>query len=194
MTEEFAPGVPDRRTEAGLASVPHSGELLGPDHVRTHAGLPPAHPARARSAPQVEDPDLLARVVDAGIALEVCPTSNVVARRLPDAGGVCRSPGWCRPGARLALGADDPLLFGPRLAAQYHAARRGHAVWTTRRWPPTWPGSSIRGLARAPGDVRERTAFPTSSSGWADPGPLPNRCGMADLRCHCCATWPPPGR
>jgi adenosine deaminase len=34
MTEEFAPAfrIADK---AGLASVPHSGELLGPDHVRT---------------------------------------------------------------------------------------------------------------------------------------------------------------
>jgi adenosine deaminase len=31
-------------------------------------------------------------------------------------------------GARLALGADDPLLFGPRLAAQYEEARASHGM------------------------------------------------------------------
>ena len=31
-------------------------------------------------------------------------------------------------GARIALGADDPLLFGPRLADQYLAAREVHGL------------------------------------------------------------------
>ncbi|BDZ56924.1 hypothetical protein GCM10025872_05810 [Barrientosiimonas endolithica] len=65
---------------------------------------------------------VLDRVVDAGVALEVCPASNVALgvypgledvplRRLVDAG------------ATVALGADDPLLFGSRLVDQYDAAR-----------------------------------------------------------------------
>ena len=65
---------------------------------------------------------MLARVVDAGVALEVCPTSNVSlgvystldevpVRQLLDAG------------ADVALGADDPLLFGSRLAGQYAVLR-----------------------------------------------------------------------
>jgi adenosine deaminase len=29
-------------------------------------------------------------------------------------------------GVQVALGADDPLLFGPRLAAQYELARHDH--------------------------------------------------------------------
>ncbi|VEI12882.1 Adenine deaminase [Trueperella bialowiezensis] len=106
---------------AGLASVPHAGELLGPDHIRevvTH--LQPTrlgHGVRA-----AEDPELLARIVDAGIALEVCPTSNVQL-------GVYDSPGdvplrrLADAGAQVALGADDPLLFLSRLTDQYQIAR-----------------------------------------------------------------------
>ena len=67
--------------------MPHGGELLGPEHVRdVVAHLKPArlgHGVRA-----AEDPDLLARIVDAGIALEVCPASNVSLGVYPDAAHV----------------------------------------------------------------------------------------------------------
>jgi adenosine deaminase len=73
----------------------------------------------------VEDPELLKRVVDAQVALEVCPASNVSL-------GVYRRPEdvplrkLYEAGARIALGADDPLLFGSRLAEQYETARSVH--------------------------------------------------------------------
>lgn len=119
-TSEFSTAFRIAR-RAGLRGVPHGGELLGPSHIRevvTH--LKPArlgHGVRA-----AEDPELLAMLVDSGIALEVCPTSNVSLgvfpkledvplRRLFDAG------------AALALGADDPLLFRSRLVQQYSYAR-----------------------------------------------------------------------
>jgi adenosine deaminase len=68
---------------------------------------------------------VLKRVVDAQIALEVCPASNVSL-------GVYRRPEdvplrrLYEAGARIALGADDPLLFGSRLAEQYETARSVH--------------------------------------------------------------------
>ncbi|TWE11606.1 adenosine deaminase [Rudaeicoccus suwonensis] len=119
VTSEFAPAFAIAR-EAGLGSVPHAGELLGPQSVsETLDSLAPdrlGHGVRS-----VESDSVLARVVDSGVALEVCPTSNVALgvyatpdhvplRRLVDAG------------ARVALGADDPLLFGRRLADQYTLA------------------------------------------------------------------------
>lgn len=106
---------------AGLPGVPHGGELLGPGHVRQV--LRHLHPARiGHGVRSVEEPALLDAIVNAGIALEVCPASNVhlgvydqVAdvplRRLVDAG------------ATVALGADDPLLFLSRLTDQYRLAR-----------------------------------------------------------------------
>ncbi len=106
---------------AGLAAVPHGGELLGADHlweVVRHL-----HPQRIGHGVRcVEDPHLLELIAQNDIALEVCPASNVQLgvytqlqeiplRRLMQAG------------VKVALGADDPLLFRSRLVAQYDNAR-----------------------------------------------------------------------
>ncbi|MFP7697378.1 adenosine deaminase [Trueperella sp. LYQ143] len=119
-TSDWAPAFAIARN-AGLASVPHAGELLGPEHIR-HV-ITYLKPTRlGHGVRTAEDRDLLARIVGAGIALEVCPTSNVSLgvyermekvplRILSDAG------------AQIALSADDPLLFRSRLLDQYVAAR-----------------------------------------------------------------------
>jgi adenosine deaminase len=109
---------------AGLLLVPHGGELRGPEHVRAcldslHAGRL-GHGVRAS-----EDPDLLARIVDTGVALEVCPTSNVALGVYSDLTSV-PLPTLLAAGATVALGADDPLLFGSRLAGQYATMRAAH--------------------------------------------------------------------
>ncbi|MDF8264487.1 adenosine deaminase [Luteipulveratus flavus] len=151
VTEEFAHAFSIAR-EGGLASVPHAGELLGPAAVsHTLDALAPdrlGHGVRS-----VESDVVLKRVVDAGVALEVCPRSNVAL-------GVYREPEQVPlrtlidAGARIALGADDPLLFGSRLVAQYDSARLDHDL----------PDSALAELARssvrasrAPADVRART-------------------------------------
>jgi adenosine deaminase len=122
-THEFAPAF-RIAARAGLAAVPHSGELLGPAHIRTT--LDNLAPARlGHGVRSAEDPELLARVVDAGIALEVCPASNVALGVYPTLSEVPLRT-LVESGARIALGADDPLLFGPRLADQYRDAREVH--------------------------------------------------------------------
>ncbi|MBB6564707.1 adenosine deaminase [Kribbella sandramycini] len=123
-TSEFAPAFRIARN-AGLLAAPHGGELCGPATVRTCLDELGAgrigHGVRS-----VEDPELLKRLVDAQVALEVCPASNVSL-------GVYRRPEdvplrqLYEAGARIALGADDPLLFGSRLAEQYETARTTHA-------------------------------------------------------------------
>jgi adenosine deaminase len=72
-----------------------------------------------------EDPTLLHRIVDAGVGLEVCPASNAALGVYPSIADVPLRT-LVDAGARVALGADDPLLFGPRLAAQYETARQRH--------------------------------------------------------------------
>ena len=75
-----------------------------------------------------EDPSVLARVVDTGVTLEVCPASNVALGVYPEAKGV---PLPTRPGRRTdGPRADDPLLFGSRLVDQYAVARSGMASAT----------------------------------------------------------------
>lgn len=122
-TSEFAAAF-SIAERAGLMSVPHGGELLGPEHVRTC--LDQLHPTRlGHGVRTAEDPDLLTRVVDAGIALEVCPVSNVALGVYSDLSSV-PLPVLLEAGATVALGADDPLLFGSQLAAQYATMRAAH--------------------------------------------------------------------
>ena len=125
VTAEFAPAFNIAR-RAGLACVPHGGELLGAPAV--HETLLALDPDRlGHGVRSAEDPRVLDEVVRRGVTLEVCPGSNVALgvygaavdvplRRLIEAG------------ARIALGADDPLLFGSRLSAQYDIARTSHGL------------------------------------------------------------------
>jgi len=110
--------------EGGLLAAPHGGELAGPASVRDcvddlGAGRV-GHGVRA-----AEDPRLMQRLADRQITCEVCPASNVAL-------GVYEKPEdvplrtLFEAGVPLALGADDPLLFGARLVAQYELAREVH--------------------------------------------------------------------
>ena len=149
-TTDFAPAfrIAER---AGLALVPHGGELRGAEHVRTC--LDHLHADRlGHGVRSAEDPEVLARVVESGVALEVCPVSNVALGVYSDLTSV-PLPQLLKAGATVALGADDPLLFGSRLAAQYATMRAAHDL----------PDETLAELARmsvrasrAPSDVRER--------------------------------------
>ena len=148
-TSEFAPAfrIAER---AGLMLAPHGGELRGPEHIRTC--LDSLHADRlGHGVRSAEDPDLLARIVDAGVALEVCPVSNVALGVYSDLTSV-PLPELLSAGATVALGADDPLLFGSRLAGQYSTMRAAHEL----------SDADLAGLARmsveasrAPEDVKK---------------------------------------
>jgi adenosine deaminase len=56
-------------------------------------------------------------------------------------------------GARLALGADDPLLFGSRLVEQYRIAREVHGFGDTGL---AEPGAVLRTRVVRTADVRAR--------------------------------------
>lgn len=119
-TAEFGPAFRIAR-EAGLASVPHGGELLGPSHVRDV--VESLHPDRlGHGVRAAEDPRLLESIVERGIALEICPASNAALGVLETASDVPLRR-LLSAGATVALGADDPLLFGSRLLDQYETAR-----------------------------------------------------------------------
>ena len=57
-----------------------------------------------------------------GVALEVCPVSNVALGVYSDLTSV-PLPDLMAAGASIALGADDPLLFGPGLLEEYQLCR-----------------------------------------------------------------------
>lgn len=119
-TASFGPAfaIADR---AGLRLVPHAGELLGPAHVTDALDSLHAH-RLGHGVRSAEDPRVLERLAKLGVALEVCPSSNVAlgvyatleevpVRTLMEAG------------IEVALGADDPLLFGSSLGGQYALMR-----------------------------------------------------------------------
>ncbi|GLF97527.1 adenosine deaminase [Streptomyces yaizuensis] len=135
----------------GLLAAPHGGELTGPFSVRDC--LDDLHASRiGHGVRAAEDPRLLRRLAERQITCEVCPSSNVAL-------GVYEKPGdvplrtLYEAGVPMALGADDPLLFGSRLAAQYEFARRHHAF--TDAELAELARQSVRGSA-APGDTRAR--------------------------------------
>ncbi|MFF3861909.1 adenosine deaminase [Streptomyces sp. NPDC002209] len=137
--------------EGGLLAAPHGGELTGPASVRDC--LDDLHASRiGHGVRAAEDPRLLKRLADRQITCEVCPASNVAL-------GVYERPEdvplrtLFEAGVPMALGADDPLLFGSRLAAQYEIARRHHAF--TDAELAELARQSVRGSA-APEDVQDK--------------------------------------
>jgi adenosine deaminase len=106
---------------AGLVACPHAGEHGGPESVR---GALDALGARriqhgVRSA---EDPELLRRLADSDVCLDVCPTSNVQLRVVPSlAAHPLRA--LLDAGVNVSLNADDPLFFGSGVLAEYELAR-----------------------------------------------------------------------
>ena len=147
---DFAPAfrIADR---AGLLLVPHAGELVGPPSVA--AAVDVLHASRlGHGVRSVEDPRLVERLAAEGIACEVCPSSNVALGVAPDAESVPVRTLFAA-GVPIALGADDPVLFGRRLVRQYEIARDVHAFSAAEL--AELARQSIRASA-APPDVRAR--------------------------------------
>lgn len=105
--------------EAGLLSVPHAGETMGPDSVwgalRDLQADRIGHGVRA-----IEDPALLHHLRDHQIPLEINPTSNEklhVYRRLAEH----PFPHLDRMGLLVTVNSDDPPLFNTTLVQEYAA-------------------------------------------------------------------------
>ncbi|MCF2530168.1 adenosine deaminase [Yinghuangia soli] len=136
---------------SGLFANPHGGELDGPRSVRECVDVLGArrlgHGVRA-----AEDPLLMAELARRGVVCEVCPASNV-ALGVYDRAADVPLRRLFEAGVPIALGADDPLLFGSRLAAQYEIARTEHAFGDAEL--AELARQSIRG-STAPDGVREK--------------------------------------
>jgi adenosine deaminase len=142
---EFAPAF-RIAARAGLLLVPHGGELMGPASVRSCLDDLGADRV-GHGIAAASDPGLLKRLAAGGVCCEVCPASNVglgVAKRPADVPLLA----LLDAGVPVALGADDPLLFGSRLTAQYELARHAHGL----------PDAELAGLARM--SVRSSAAPP----------------------------------
>ncbi|WP_269930771.1 adenosine deaminase [Aminobacter sp. HY435] len=106
--------------EAGLGITIHAGELLGWESVE--AALDHIRPSRiGHGVRAIENPDLVKRIADEGIVLEICPGSNIALKvfdnfadhpfaKLRDAG------------CKVTLNSDDPPYFWTSLKREYDIA------------------------------------------------------------------------
>jgi len=107
----------DRARNAGLASVPHAGETVGPESIwgalKSLKAQRIGHGVRC-----LEDDDLVAELRDRQIPMEVCPTSNVCL-------GVAASiaehalPQLLDAGLYVTINSDDPPMFNTNLTNEY---------------------------------------------------------------------------
>jgi aminodeoxyfutalosine deaminase len=105
----------------GLGSVPHAGEVAGPESIR--GALDALQADRLRHGFRaVENPALVKELRERGIVLDVCPVSNVRTGAVPAlekhplrdlaAAGIC-----------CTVNTDDPAMFDTDLAREHEAAR-----------------------------------------------------------------------
>lgn len=105
--------------DGGLALVPHAGEAGGAGSVKEILGFEPArirHGIRA-----VEDDAVLGEIIDRGLVLDVCPTSNL---RTKVVGSLVEHPlpRLRAAGVRCSISTDDPAMFGTDLGQEYEIA------------------------------------------------------------------------
>ena len=105
---------------AGLHSVPHAGEMSGPATIwEAVNGLRAERIGHGISC--LADPSLVAYLRDRQIPLEVCPTSNVCTKQVPDL-AAHPLPRLLAEGLFVTLNSDDPPMFGTTLTQEYQQA------------------------------------------------------------------------
>jgi adenosine deaminase len=108
-----------RAKAAGLARVPHAGEVAGPDSIwdalRELDATRIDHGVRC-----LEDEKLVAELRDRQIALDVCPTSNVCTGVFPSLASHAL-PRMLEAGLNVTIGSDDPPMFNTTLTGEYLA-------------------------------------------------------------------------
>ncbi|HEX7890481.1 MAG TPA: adenosine deaminase [Ramlibacter sp.] len=106
-----------RAAAAGLRRTVHAGESSGPEGVRDAIELLGAdridHGVRA-----IEDPSVVALLVERQIPLGICPTSNLVLKVYPslEEHPIDRLR---RAGVPVSINTDDPALLGTSLEREY---------------------------------------------------------------------------
>jgi aminodeoxyfutalosine deaminase len=113
---DYAPAFRAAR-DAGLHSVPHAGETVGPDEIWTALRELGAERI-GHGIGAAADPALLAHLAERGIALEVCPTSNVCTGAVPSL-PEHPLPALLAAGVPVTLATDDPGMFHTNLNNEY---------------------------------------------------------------------------
>ena len=110
----------DAARDAGLHSVPHAGETTGPETVWDAVRLLGAERV-GHGTSAAQDPALLAHLAEQGIALEVCPTSNLATRAVAHLEDHPLSA-FVEAGVTVVIGSDDPPMFATSLNREYEVA------------------------------------------------------------------------
>jgi adenosine deaminase len=148
-----------RAGAAGLRRTVHAGESSGPEGVRDAIELLGAdridHGVRA-----IEDPEVVALLVDRQIPLGICPTSNL---KLGVYSCIEDHPidRLRRASVAVSINTDDPVLLGASLVGEYALCTRAFG----------WSDDDLRGIARTSIDASfasagVKAALSQAVSGW----------------------------
>jgi adenosine deaminase len=108
--------------EAGLGITVHAGELAGWESVE--GALDHIRPARiGHGVRAIENPDVVKRIADEGVVLEVCTVSNIELKVF-DGYGNHPLPALRAAGCKVTLGSDDPPYFWTSLKKEYEVAAK----------------------------------------------------------------------
>ncbi|MEL6920299.1 MAG: adenosine deaminase [Pseudomonadota bacterium] len=107
--------------DTGLSITVHAGELVGAHSVRE--ALDQLKPARiGHGVRAIEGPDLVKRLADEEIVLEICPASNIALNVFDD---YANHPfnALREAGVKVTLNSDDPPHFGSSIGREYDIAQ-----------------------------------------------------------------------
>ncbi len=128
-TAPFAPTFA-RAKANGLRSLPHAGEMSGPDSIR--AALTDLQADRlGHGVRAVDDPALLEHLAALKLPLEVCPTSNIGIGLFPDLASH-PLPQLLAAGLEVSLASDDPPMFATTLCDEFRRCAAAYA-WDAER-------------------------------------------------------------
>ncbi len=112
----------DMAREAGLRLTTHAGEFGGPQSVRD--SLRELRVERiGHGVRAIEDPALVAELVEKAIVLEVCPGSNIALGLYPDWAAHPIKP-LRDAGVKVTVSTDDPPFFHTSMTREYDALER----------------------------------------------------------------------
>lgn len=104
--------------EADLHVVAHAGEEVGPESVWEAIDLLKAERIGHGTSAML-DPELVRRLAEDQVPLEICPTSNVITRKYVD--DMAKHPirKFFDAGVKVTVNTDDPMLFSIELNEEY---------------------------------------------------------------------------
>ena len=158
----------DRARAIGLHSVPHAGETTGPETIWDSIRLLGAERI-GHGTSSVQDPELLDFLGTNGIALEVCPTSNVATRAVPSL-AEHPLPRMVEAGLLVTINSDDPPMFSTSLNQEYAVA--ADLLNLDRPGLVALAGNAVA-ASFAPADVKQRLLAEQAAYAAGNPSPGP---------------------